>query len=63
MTDKRTVDQAANIDETFLAAHPKLAVLALDLPDSDGEPWRASTNDCAETSLRDRTINIVVPLF
>jgi hypothetical protein len=40
MTDKRTVGHAANIDETFLAAHPKLAVLALDLPDSDGERAR-----------------------
>ncbi len=38
MTDKRPVGHAAKLDETFLAAHPELAVLTLDLPDNDGEP-------------------------
>jgi Uma2 family endonuclease len=38
MTDKRTAGHAADIDATVLAAHPELAVLTLDLPDSDGEP-------------------------
>jgi Uma2 family endonuclease len=38
MRDKRSIHNSADIDETLLAAHPELAVLALDLPESDGEP-------------------------
>jgi hypothetical protein len=34
------------IDPALLAAHPELAVLALDLPDSDGEPMETSKSSC-----------------
>jgi hypothetical protein len=38
MSEESTVQTRAGIDPALLAAHPELAVLALDLPDSDGEP-------------------------
>jgi hypothetical protein len=38
MRSERTVRTPIAIDPAFLAAHPELAMLTLDLPDSDGEP-------------------------
>jgi Uma2 family endonuclease len=38
MSEERTVQTPAELDPALLATHPELAVLALDLPDSDGEP-------------------------
>jgi Uma2 family endonuclease len=38
MSEERTVQTPAEFDPALLATHPELAVLALDLPDSDGEP-------------------------
>jgi Uma2 family endonuclease len=38
MNDRCSGHNPADIDEALLAAHPELAVLALDLPESDGEP-------------------------
>ena len=38
MSEESTVQTRAGLDPALLAAHPELAVLALDLPDSDGEP-------------------------
>lgn len=38
MSSERIVQTYAEIDPALLAAHPELAVLALDLPGSDGEP-------------------------
>jgi Uma2 family endonuclease len=38
MREESTVQTQAGLDPALLAAHPELAVLALDLPDSDGEP-------------------------
>ena len=38
MSSKRPVRTPIAIDPALLAAHPELAVLTLDLPDSDGEP-------------------------
>jgi Uma2 family endonuclease len=38
MSEESTVHTVTKLDPALLAAHPELAVLALDLPDSDGEP-------------------------
>lgn len=38
MSDENTVQISARLDPALLQAHPELAVLALELPDSDGEP-------------------------
>ena len=38
MSSERPVRTPIAIDPALLAAHPELAVLTLDLPDSDGEP-------------------------
>jgi len=38
MSSERPVRTPIEIDPALLAAHPELAVLTLDLPDSDGEP-------------------------
>jgi len=38
MSNEPTVQTSAGLDPALLTAHPELAVLALDLPDSDGEP-------------------------
>ena len=38
MSEERTVQTPPEFDPALLATHPELAVLALDLPDSDGEP-------------------------
>jgi Uma2 family endonuclease len=38
MSNERPVRTPIAIDPALLAAHPELAVLTLDLPDSDGEP-------------------------
>lgn len=38
MSDESTVQIPARLDPALLEAHPELAVLALELPDSDGEP-------------------------
>jgi Uma2 family endonuclease len=38
MSSERTVQTSAGLDPALLAEHPELAVLTLDLPDSDGEP-------------------------
>jgi hypothetical protein len=38
MSEESTAQARAGLDPALLAAHPELAVLALDLPDNDGEP-------------------------
>jgi Uma2 family endonuclease len=38
MSEERTVQTPAEFDPALLATYPELAALALDLPDSDGEP-------------------------
>ena len=38
MSDESTVQTPAWLDQAMLEAHPELAVLTLELPDSDGEP-------------------------
>jgi Uma2 family endonuclease len=38
MSNESTVQTPVKLDPALLAAHPELAVLALELPDSDGEP-------------------------
>ena len=38
MSHESTVQIPARLDPALLEAHPELAVLALELPDSDGEP-------------------------
>ena len=41
------------IDPALLAAHPELAVLTLDLPDSDGEPMENEREQFQMLLLRD----------
>ena len=38
MSSERPIRTPIEIDSALLAAHPELAVLTLNLPDSDGEP-------------------------
>jgi hypothetical protein len=38
MSSEPIVQTSAGLDPALLTEHPELAVLALDLPDSDGEP-------------------------
>jgi Uma2 family endonuclease len=38
MSSEPTVQTSPGLDPALLTGHPELAVLALDLPDSDGEP-------------------------
>ena len=38
MADERMGQSSVERDPALLEAHPELAVLALELPDSDGEP-------------------------
>jgi Uma2 family endonuclease len=38
MSDESTLQPPARLDPALLEAHPELAVLTLELPDSDGEP-------------------------
>jgi hypothetical protein len=53
MSSERPVRTPIEIDPALLAAHPELAVLTLDLPDSDGEPMESEREQFQMLLLRD----------
>jgi Uma2 family endonuclease len=53
MSSERPVRTPIAIDSALLAAHPELAVLTLDLPDSDGEPMENEREQFQMLLLRD----------
>ena len=53
MSSERPVRTPIAIDPALLAAHPELAVLTLDLPDSDGEPMENEREQFQMLLLRD----------
>lgn len=53
MSSERPVRTPIEIDPALLAAHPELAVLSLDLPDSDGEPMENEREQFQMLLLRD----------
>jgi len=53
MSSERPVRTPIEIDPALLAAHPELAVLTLDLPDSDGEPMENEREQFQMLLLRD----------
>jgi len=53
MSSERIVRTPVEIDPALLAAHPELAVLTLDLPDSDGEPMENEREQFQMLLLRD----------
>ena len=53
MSSERLVRTPIEIDPALLAAHPELAVLTLDLPDSDGEPTENEREQFQMLLLRD----------
>ena len=53
MSSERPVRTPIEIDPALLAAHPELAVLTLDLPDSDGEPMANEREQFQMLVLRD----------
>jgi len=53
MSRERPVRTPIEIDPALLAAHPELAVLTLDLPDSDGEPMENEREQFQMLLLRD----------
>ena len=53
MSSERPVRTPIEIDSALLAAHPELAVLTLNLPDSDGEPMENEPEQFQMLLLRD----------
>lgn len=53
MSSERPVRTPIEVDPALVAAHPELAVLTLDLPDSDGEPMENEREQFQMLLLRD----------
>ena len=53
MTDESTMQTSVGFDPALLAAHPELAALTLELPDSDGEPMENERERLQITLLLD----------
>jgi Uma2 family endonuclease len=56
MSSERPIRTPIEIDSALLAAHPELAVLTLNLPDSDGEPMENEREQFQMLLLRDSLV-------